>query len=69
MDSDLKTSLKDVSISSFLKTPNWIALRPNVCSHVVQLAQRKIQEILAQVRRQQQPKPTSGAPPPQPRRK
>ncbi|XP_071356112.1 insulin-like growth factor 2 mRNA-binding protein 3 isoform X1 [Trachinotus anak] len=34
-----------------------------------QLAQRKIQEILAQVRRQQQPKPTSGAQPPQPRRK
>ncbi|XP_068189221.1 insulin-like growth factor 2 mRNA-binding protein 3 [Antennarius striatus] len=34
-----------------------------------QLAQRKIQEILAQVRRQQQPKPTSGAPPPLPRRK
>ncbi|KAE8282139.1 Insulin-like growth factor 2 mRNA-binding protein 3 [Larimichthys crocea] len=35
-----------------------------------QLAQRKIQEILAQVRRQQQqPKPTSGAQPPLPRRK
>uniref|UniRef100_A0A8C3AH84 Insulin-like growth factor 2 mRNA binding protein 3 n=1 Tax=Cyclopterus lumpus TaxID=8103 RepID=A0A8C3AH84_CYCLU len=34
-----------------------------------QLAQRKIQEILAQVKRQQQPKPTSGAQPPQPRRK
>ncbi|XP_034747843.1 insulin-like growth factor 2 mRNA-binding protein 3 isoform X2 [Etheostoma cragini] len=34
-----------------------------------QLAQRKIQEILAQVRRQQQPKPTPGAQPPQPRRK
>ncbi|KAM9340660.1 insulin-like growth factor 2 mRNA-binding protein 3 isoform 1-T1 [Symphorus nematophorus] len=34
-----------------------------------QLAQRKIQEILAQVRRQQQPKPTSGAQPPMPRRK
>ncbi|XP_038580508.1 insulin-like growth factor 2 mRNA-binding protein 3 isoform X1 [Micropterus salmoides] len=34
-----------------------------------QLAQRKIQEILAQVRRQQQPKPTSGAQPPVPRRK
>ncbi|XP_042362496.1 insulin-like growth factor 2 mRNA-binding protein 3 [Plectropomus leopardus] len=34
-----------------------------------QLAQRKIQEILAQVRRQQQPKPPSGAQPPQPRRK
>ncbi|KAL3044036.1 hypothetical protein OYC64_003797 [Pagothenia borchgrevinki] len=34
-----------------------------------QLAQRKIQEILAQVRRQQQPKPTSGGQPPQPRRK
>ncbi|TNN72192.1 Insulin-like growth factor 2 mRNA-binding protein 3 [Liparis tanakae] len=34
-----------------------------------QLAQRKIQEILAQVKRQQQPKPTSGGPPPQPRRK
>ncbi|XP_037651141.1 insulin-like growth factor 2 mRNA-binding protein 3 isoform X1 [Sebastes umbrosus] len=34
-----------------------------------QLAQRKIQEILTQVRRQQQPKPTSGAQPPQPRRK
>ncbi|XP_071385403.1 insulin-like growth factor 2 mRNA-binding protein 3 isoform X2 [Centroberyx affinis] len=34
-----------------------------------QLAQRKIQEILSQVRRQQQPKPTSGAQPPLPRRK
>lgn len=34
-----------------------------------QLAQRKIQEILAQVRRQQQPKPTPGAQPPLPRRK
>uniref|UniRef100_A0A3B4YUG4 Insulin like growth factor 2 mRNA binding protein 3 n=1 Tax=Seriola lalandi dorsalis TaxID=1841481 RepID=A0A3B4YUG4_SERLL len=34
-----------------------------------QLAQRKIQEILAQVRRQQQPKPTSGAQPSLPRRK
>ncbi|KAM9838304.1 insulin-like growth factor 2 mRNA-binding protein 3 isoform 6-T6 [Aulostomus maculatus] len=34
-----------------------------------QLAQRKIQEILAQVRRQQQPKPSSGAQPPLPRRK
>ncbi|XP_072226354.1 insulin-like growth factor 2 mRNA-binding protein 3 isoform X4 [Leuresthes tenuis] len=35
-----------------------------------QLAQRKIQEILAQVRRQQQqPKPASGAQPPMPRRK
>lgn len=34
-----------------------------------QLAQRKIQEILAQVRRQQQPKPTSGTQPPLPRRK
>ncbi|GAA6232475.1 insulin-like growth factor 2 mRNA-binding protein 3 [Lates japonicus] len=34
-----------------------------------QLAQRKIQEILAQVRRQQQPKPASGAQPPLPRRK
>ncbi|XP_028284650.1 insulin-like growth factor 2 mRNA-binding protein 3 isoform X1 [Parambassis ranga] len=34
-----------------------------------QLAQRKIQEILAQVRRQQQLKPTSGAQPPLPRRK
>ncbi|XP_047461305.1 insulin-like growth factor 2 mRNA-binding protein 3 isoform X2 [Mugil cephalus] len=34
-----------------------------------QLAQRKIQEILAQVRRQQQPKPTSGAQPPLHRRK
>uniref|UniRef100_A0A3Q3K8M5 RRM domain-containing protein n=1 Tax=Monopterus albus TaxID=43700 RepID=A0A3Q3K8M5_MONAL len=34
-----------------------------------QLAQRKIQEILAQVRRQQQPKPTSGAQPPLSRRK
>ncbi|XP_041810827.1 insulin-like growth factor 2 mRNA-binding protein 3 isoform X2 [Chelmon rostratus] len=35
-----------------------------------QLAQRKIQEILAQVRRQQQPpKPPSGAQPPLPRRK
>uniref|UniRef100_A0A8D3D785 Insulin-like growth factor 2 mRNA binding protein 3 n=1 Tax=Scophthalmus maximus TaxID=52904 RepID=A0A8D3D785_SCOMX len=34
-----------------------------------QLAQRKIQEILAQVRRQQQPKPSPGAQPPQPRRK
>uniref|UniRef100_A0A3Q0QUH4 Insulin-like growth factor 2 mRNA binding protein 3 n=1 Tax=Amphilophus citrinellus TaxID=61819 RepID=A0A3Q0QUH4_AMPCI len=35
-----------------------------------QLAQRKIQEILAQVRRQQQQlKPTSGAQPPMPRRK
>ncbi|XP_056439101.1 insulin-like growth factor 2 mRNA-binding protein 3 isoform X1 [Gadus chalcogrammus] len=33
-----------------------------------QLAQRKIQEILAQVRRQQQPKPSPGAQPPQPRR-
>ncbi|XP_020503725.1 insulin-like growth factor 2 mRNA-binding protein 3 isoform X3 [Labrus bergylta] len=34
-----------------------------------QLAQRKIQEILAQVRRQQQPKPSSGAQTPIPRRK
>ncbi|XP_029920046.1 insulin-like growth factor 2 mRNA-binding protein 3 isoform X1 [Myripristis murdjan] len=35
-----------------------------------QLAQRKIQEILSQVRRQQQPKPTTGAQPSQlPRRK
>uniref|UniRef100_A0A4W6EEG6 Insulin-like growth factor 2 mRNA binding protein 3 n=1 Tax=Lates calcarifer TaxID=8187 RepID=A0A4W6EEG6_LATCA len=34
-----------------------------------QLAQRKIQEILAQVRRQQQPKPASGTQPPLPRRK
>ncbi|KAG7245067.1 hypothetical protein INR49_023633 [Caranx melampygus] len=34
-----------------------------------QLAQRKIQEILAQVRRQQQPKPSPGAQPPLPRRK
>ncbi|XP_008294975.1 insulin-like growth factor 2 mRNA-binding protein 3 isoform X6 [Stegastes partitus] len=34
-----------------------------------QLAQRKIQEILAQVRRQQQPKPAPGAQPPLPRRK
>uniref|UniRef100_A0A7N6AHG4 RRM domain-containing protein n=1 Tax=Anabas testudineus TaxID=64144 RepID=A0A7N6AHG4_ANATE len=34
-----------------------------------QLAQRKIQEILAQVRRQQQAKPASGAQPPLPRRK
>uniref|UniRef100_A0A3Q3XPA7 RRM domain-containing protein n=1 Tax=Mola mola TaxID=94237 RepID=A0A3Q3XPA7_MOLML len=34
-----------------------------------QLAQRKIQEILAQVRRQQQPKPASGAQTPVPRRK
>uniref|UniRef100_A0A671XRV7 Insulin-like growth factor 2 mRNA binding protein 3 n=1 Tax=Sparus aurata TaxID=8175 RepID=A0A671XRV7_SPAAU len=34
-----------------------------------QLAQRKIQEILAQVRRQQQPKPSSGTQTPQPRRK
>ncbi|KAM3858687.1 insulin-like growth factor 2 mRNA-binding protein 3 [Diretmus argenteus] len=34
-----------------------------------QVAQRKIQEILSQVRRQQQPKPTSGAQPPLPRRK
>ncbi|KAM9737998.1 insulin-like growth factor 2 mRNA-binding protein 3 isoform 3-T3 [Menidia menidia] len=34
-----------------------------------QLAQRKIQEILAQVRRQQQPKPAAGAQPPMPRRK
>ncbi|XP_056274656.1 insulin-like growth factor 2 mRNA-binding protein 3 isoform X1 [Pseudoliparis swirei] len=34
-----------------------------------QLAQRKIQEILAQVKRQQQSKSTSGGPPPQPRRK
>ncbi|KAJ3608859.1 hypothetical protein NHX12_023389 [Muraenolepis orangiensis] len=34
-----------------------------------QLAQRKIQEILAQVRRQQQPKPSPGAQPPMPRRK
>ncbi|XP_054462150.1 insulin-like growth factor 2 mRNA-binding protein 3 isoform X1 [Anoplopoma fimbria] len=34
-----------------------------------QLAQRKIQEILAQVKRQQQPKPSSGGQPPQPRRK
>ncbi|XP_029370400.1 insulin-like growth factor 2 mRNA-binding protein 3 isoform X4 [Echeneis naucrates] len=34
-----------------------------------QLAQRKIQEILAQVRRQQQTKPPAGAPAPLPRRK
>uniref|UniRef100_A0A8C5D788 RRM domain-containing protein n=1 Tax=Gouania willdenowi TaxID=441366 RepID=A0A8C5D788_GOUWI len=34
-----------------------------------QLAQRKIQEILAQVRRQQQPKPLPGTQPPVPRRK
>ncbi|XP_062343217.1 insulin-like growth factor 2 mRNA-binding protein 3 isoform X2 [Osmerus eperlanus] len=34
-----------------------------------QLAQRKIQEILCQVRRQQQPKPSPGAQPPLPRRK
>ncbi|XP_077447037.1 insulin-like growth factor 2 mRNA-binding protein 3 isoform X2 [Stigmatopora argus] len=34
-----------------------------------QLAQRKIQEILAQVRRQQQPKPAPGSQPPVPRRK
>ncbi|XP_053302763.1 insulin-like growth factor 2 mRNA-binding protein 3 isoform X2 [Pleuronectes platessa] len=34
-----------------------------------QLAQRKIQEILAQVRRQQQPKPAPGAQPPPSRRK
>ncbi|XP_051927561.1 insulin-like growth factor 2 mRNA-binding protein 3 isoform X1 [Hippocampus zosterae] len=34
-----------------------------------QLAQRKIQEILAQVRRQQQPKPAPGVQPPLPRRK
>uniref|UniRef100_A0A3Q3GUF6 Insulin like growth factor 2 mRNA binding protein 3 n=1 Tax=Kryptolebias marmoratus TaxID=37003 RepID=A0A3Q3GUF6_KRYMA len=34
-----------------------------------QLAQRKIQEILAQVRRQQQPKPASEPQPPVPRRK
>ncbi|XP_069372935.1 insulin-like growth factor 2 mRNA-binding protein 3 isoform X3 [Paralichthys olivaceus] len=34
-----------------------------------QLAQRKIQEILAQVRRQQQPKPAPGAQPPLSRRK
>uniref|UniRef100_A0A672GGW1 Insulin-like growth factor 2 mRNA binding protein 3 n=1 Tax=Salarias fasciatus TaxID=181472 RepID=A0A672GGW1_SALFA len=34
-----------------------------------QLAQRKIQEILAQVRRQQQPKPAPGAQPAMPRRK
>ncbi|KAM4629944.1 insulin-like growth factor 2 mRNA-binding protein 3 [Polymixia lowei] len=34
-----------------------------------QLAQRKIQEILSQVRRQQQPKPSPGAQPPLPRRK
>lgn len=34
-----------------------------------QLAQRKIQEILAQVRRQQQLKPAPGAQPPLPRRK
>ncbi|KAM3596215.1 uncharacterized protein V6R79_010493 [Siganus canaliculatus] len=34
-----------------------------------QLAQRKIQEILAQVRRQQQTKPAPGAQPPLPRRK
>lgn len=36
---------------------------------VPQLAQRKIQEILAQVRRQQQLKPAPGAQPPLPRRK
>lgn len=37
---------------------------------VTQLAQRKIQEILAQVRRQQQQlKPASGPQPPMPRRK
>ena len=47
------------------QTPNSIMLS---CEHlslpVVQLAQRKIQEILTQVRRQQQPKPAPGAQPP-----
>lgn len=46
-----------------------VVVKINGHFYASQLAQRKIQEILSQVRRQQQPKPSPGPPPPQLRRK
>lgn len=59
---------------TWVKSSLWASGSTTLCcglmvTLVFQLAQRKIQEILAQVRRQQQPKPSSGTQTPQPRRK
>lgn len=56
--------------AQWLEVPAWFQMMVTTeCPGLLQLAQRKIQEILAQVQRQQQTKPSSGSQTPLPTRR